>query len=1676
MTPTIRLCPAVISRGAAAFVVLTGCLVLIGWLLDVPTLKSLHPSLVSMKANAAILLIFSGASCWLAGPTETNLPVRRVRDSAAAFVILVAGLTLVEWLFGFDLGIDQLLFRDTPDTIGTLYPGRIVPWTAVAFLMFSTAVLLLDARSKWARDLSSCLALSAGLIGLLSLTGYAYHAELLYGLGLHFHIAVPTCVGFLFLTVAILFARPDQSVMAFVLGETPGGRMVRRLLPSFALILFTFGWLEQVGLKARWFDASLGIALVVLASALVSAGLITWNALALNQADAQRRRADEDLQAANATLEARVAERTAAAGARAHELLRLIGDLQKQVVERQRSEEQVRRANAYNRSLLEASLDPLVTIGPDGKITDVNAATEAATGYSREELVGRDFAEHFTEPERARAGYQQVFSEGAVRDYPLELRHRDGQVRSVLYNAAVYRDDSGNVVGVFAAARDITERKRAEEALRASEERTRMILDTANDPFITINARGEILDWNRQAELIFGWSREEAMGRILSETIIPPQHREAHDRGLRDFLVTGNGPVFNAQIELTSQRRDGSEFPVELLAWPVRTGGVLTISAFVRDITERKRAEGEIRLLAHLQSVVAELGQQALRSQGYASVLDTAVILVAQALGVEYCNVSELLPGGEEFMLRAGIGWKEGDVGRATFKSSDSQAGYTLRSEHPVIVEDAPTETRFVPLPMLLGEPIVSSMSVVISTRKGPYGALGAHSKRRRTFTNDEIHFLQAIANVLGAVIERNQAEAQVERLARLQAVVAGLGQRALAEEPLGTLFDETVSLVARTLEVEYCKVLELLPDGAALLLRAGVGWRAGLVGQATVGSGADSQAGYTLLSDQPVIVEDLRTETRFSGPPLLHEHGVVSGMSVIISTSEGPYGVLGAHTKSRRVFTRDEVHFLQAIANVLGTATQRRRAEEALRRINRAHRALSSCNEALIRATDESALLQQICQIIVDEASYRFCWVGYAEQDDARMVRPVAQAGFEEGYLKTVQVTWADTERGRGPTGTCIRTGQTVVIKNTAIDPGFVPWRDEALQRGYASVIAIPLLVDATPLGALGIYASEPAAFVEGEVKLLTELANDLAYGVQTLRTRAERASAAAALRERDEHVGLLLNSTAEAICGIDLEGRCDWVNQACARMLGYAGPADFLGKNLHALVHHSRADGTPLPEEECQVHQHLRRGDDVHVDDQVLWRADGTCFPVEYWSHPVHRDGQLIGAVVTFLDITARKKAESQIQHLAYFDALTELPNRVLFQDRLKQSLAHATRQNRLVAVHFFDLDHFKDINDSLGHAVGDTLLKAVGERLQRSVRASDTVARLGGDEFAILQTDLVRVEGAATLAAKLLKVMSEPFPIDDRQIRTTASIGITVYPLDDSRGSQLLQNADMAMYLAKKEGRNNYQFYTASLNTELQEHITLLADLHHALERREFVLHYQPQVDLRHGGTIGMEALIRWQHPVRGLLPPGKFVALAEETGLIVSLGRWVLEQACAQNRAWQAAGLPARRVAINISAMQFKHDDLVAAISETLEKTSLAPQWLELELTESTLLQDLQAGARTIQQLHKRGIQVAIDDFGTGYSSLSYLSRLPVDKLKIDQSFVRSLPGDPDAAAVAKTIIDLGHCLKMKVIAEGVETKAQLDYLLEKGCDEGQGYYFNHPLPAADLASVLEKEKG
>lgn len=545
-------------------------------------------------------------------------------------------------------------------------------------------------------------------------------------------------------------------------------------------------------------------------------------------------------------------------------------------------------------------------------------------------------------------------------------------------------------------------------------------------------------------------------------------------------------------------------------------------------------------------------------------------------------------------------------------------------------------------------------------------------------------------------------------------------------------------------------------------------------------------------------------------------------------------------------------------------------------------------------------------------------------------------------------------------------------------------------------------------------------------------------------------------------------LAAAVNAIFITDVEGKIQWTNEAASRLSGYA-PEELLGEIPRAL----KAD-----EKDESLYRDLWtavRSGRPWSGEVVERRRDGSYYVVQQSITPLQNAvGEITHLIVIHEDITARKEAENRIAYLAYHDALTGLPNRVLFQERLVPALAQARRHDRLVALHFIDLDNFKDINDTLGHAVGDAVLREVAQRLRRSVRVSDTVARFGGDEFAIIQTDLTRSDGAAALASKLISVLAEPMMLVGHEVRIGCSIGLTVFPLDNVNAEQLLQNADIAMYQAKNEGRNTYRFYSGDLDAQLRARGDLLGDLRTALTRGELRLHYQPQVNLQTQEVVGIEALLRWQHPRQGLVSPVVFLGLAEESGLIEPLTRWVLEEGCTQLQRWHQDGFSALRLACNLSTASLRKSQVVQLTREILTTTGLASRFLEMEVTESLLLREAEV-AQTVGQLHNLGLTISIDDFGTGYSSLNCLHALRVDKLKIDGSFIKNLPDDPNAVILTRAIIDLGHTLQLKVIAEGVETAEQAQFLRAHGCDEAQGYYFAPPMPP-DEATAWMRNRG
>ena len=578
-----------------------------------------------------------------------------------------------------------------------------------------------------------------------------------------------------------------------------------------------------------------------------------------------------------------------------------------------------------------------------------------------------------------------------------------------------------------------------------------------------------------------------------------------------------------------------------------------------------------------------------------------------------------------------------------------------------------------------------------------------------------------------------------------------------------------------------------------------------------------------------------------------------------------------------------------------------------------------------------------------------------------------------------------------------------------------------------------------------------------------------------RALKTSEEsRAENAEALFEEKERAQVTLNSIGDAVVSTNFWGRVTYLNIVAERMTGWS-QAQASGRavdDVFRLVDVVTGERIASPTARAIIENRT-----VGLEsDCMLVRSDGAEIAVESSASPIHdRQGGVIGAVMVVHDVTIARELSHKLARLALHDSLTDVPNRTLLSDRLDQAMMRAPRSGSSVALLYIDLDRFKHINDSLGHAVGDQLLKSVAQRLSSCVRSSDTVSRHGGDEFLVLLADVMQPQDAALCAEKILAALEAPHSIGEHNLCITASIGIAIFPGDAPDAEALLRNADFAMYQAKYTGRNNYQFFKPEMNANATERQLVETDLRLAIARQEFVLNYQPKVSLATGAVVGVEALIRWHRPRSELMLPARFIPVAEESGLILPIGRWAMETACRQARAWQDEGLVPMSVAINVSAVELRAKDFLGNVHQILEQTHLKPALLELELTETFMMQDWKSTAEILRELKALGVKIALDDFGTGYSSLSYMKRFPIDALKIDQSFVRDMTTDSDDASIVSAVIDMGRSLNMRVIAEGVQTRDQLDFLKERQCPEAQGYYFGPPVRAEELTRLLTGQR-
>jgi diguanylate cyclase (GGDEF)-like protein/PAS domain S-box-containing protein len=627
------------------------------------------------------------------------------------------------------------------------------------------------------------------------------------------------------------------------------------------------------------------------------------------------------------------------------------------------------------------------------------------------------------------------------------------------------------------------------------------------------------------------------------------------------------------------------------------------------------------------------------------------------------------------------------------------------------------------------------------------------------------------------------------------------------------------------------------------------------------------------------------------------------------------------------------------------------------------------------------------------------------------------------------------------------------------------------AFERIFAAAPQIPILV---LCAAEREEAAKQAVHEGAQDYLLKERLDDYLLP-KALANMIDRAAISEALFAEKERAEVTLNSIGDAVMSCDIAGRITYLNAVAERLTGWTR-TEATGLPLEDVFH--VVNGTTNDVVANPMAAAISTNKTVLLEpNSILRRRDGVEAAIEDSAAPIHdRLGLVTGAVMVFHDVSATRALSLRVSHQAHHDSLTDLPNRVLLQDRLNRAMAMSQRHGKKLAVLFLDVDRFKNVNDSLGHDVGDGLLVLVAQRLLACVRSSDTVSRQGGDEFVILLPELTRGRDAAIRAEKILAVLGAPYDIDSHRVHVTASIGIVIYPDDGADSEMLLKNADFAMYHAKESGRSNFQFFRQEMNVRALERQSIEDGLRHAVEREELVLHYQPIIDMWSGELTGIEALIRWRHPHHGLLPPDHFMAIAEESRLIVPIGRWVLREACRQGKVWDSLGLPPVRIAINVSAVELRDMEFVEYVRRVLAENEFPPGRLEIEITETFLMQDSTSTAVVLRSLKQLGVRVALDDFGTGYSSLSHLKGFPIDTLKIDRAFVSDITTNAEDASIVRAVIALGKSLHIRVIAEGVESVEQLAKLKDCQCREGQGFHFGRPVASDEISRLFCKTVG
>jgi diguanylate cyclase (GGDEF)-like protein len=984
---------------------------------------------------------------------------------------------------------------------------------------------------------------------------------------------------------------------------------------------------------------------------------------------------------------------------------------------------------------------------------------------------------------------------------------------------------------------------------------------------------------------------------------------------------------------------------------------------------------------------------------------------------------------------------------------------------------------------------------------------------------------------------EKAKTESQKERLTRMFAALSATNEAIMRAKSRDELFDMVCEATVNGGRFTSATIALADPASDLLRIVAAAGPSAEATRHVRLSADENRPEGRGLSGTafrtrRACIANDYVVDQRvaaFQG--VVGTYGAQSGAAFPMLVHGEPVGVMIYMSLDRDTFTPEFSELLQRLADNVAFALEnfdraddKARTEIQKERLTRMLAALSETNEAIVRATSRAELFDLVCEAAANGGRFTLTSVAL-RKPDSDYLDVVAAAGPTglSARLATISVDEMRPE-GRGLCGQTIRSRQPCIMNDYLADPNAEAFHHQARIDGTNSGASFPLLVQGEVVGVMSFMSLERDTFTPEFAELLQRLVDNVCFALENFE-RADDKARTEVQKERLTRMLAALSSTNEAI--IRATSRTELFELVCEAaakggkftstsialmkpdddflgVVAAAGPTAASALEVHVSANVMRPEGhglsgrairsrqacianNYLADASVKVFHNRARSDGANsggafplfvqgrvVGVMIFISLEKETFTPEFVELLQRLVGNVSFALENFDRVDEKARADERIEYLASHDSLTDLPNREMFNGVLRRAIDAAARYQRQFALLFIDLDRFKVINDSLGHDAGDMLLVEIGGRLRRALRSSDVVARLGGDEFVVILEETAEREEVERIADELLSVLSQPLQLSGHECHTTASIGIAMYPSDGTDVQTLTKNADMAMYLAKEDGKNGFRFFTTEFKTQSIERLTLETALRRALERDQFSLHYQPKIDMVSRQITGVEALLRWNHPELGAVSPGQFIPLAEETGLIVPIGRWVLKEACAQNMAWQRRGLRPVTMAVNLSPRQFADPHLLHDVDEALAASGMSPVLLQLEVTESMVMRNVSRAIKILDAIQNRGIRLAIDDFGTGYSSMSLMKQFPIDTIKIDRSFIRDLPIDSEDQAIAQAIISMGKALHMTVIAEGVETPEQEAFLRSHACDEMQGFLFSKPLPAKQLADLLRAE--